>query len=89
MKYVMSDLLKEDIWKNFYKLSQIPRPSGYMQEVADFIENFGKNLGLETLRDKANNIIIKKPATLGKSKANRPYNFICFHLNHSIKYFFL
>lgn len=65
MKFTMSDLLKEDIWRNFYKLSQIPRPSGCMQEVADFIEDFGKNLGLETLRDKANNIIIRKPATLG------------------------
>ena len=42
MKFTMSDLLKEDIWRNFYKLSQIPRPSGCMQEVADFIEDFGK-----------------------------------------------
>jgi len=53
------------IWKHFYALTQIPRPSGHMKEITDFIEDFGKKLGLETLRDSADNICIRKPATPG------------------------
>lgn len=53
------------IWKHFYALTQIPHPSGQMEMITDFIEDFGKKLGLETLRDSANNICIRKPATPG------------------------
>ena len=59
------DLKPANVWKHFYALTQIPRPSGYMEEITAFIENFGKSLGLETLRDAANNICIRKPATPG------------------------
>jgi dipeptidase D len=53
------------VWKHFYALTQIPRPSGQMEKVTAFIENFGKKLGLETIRDASNNICIRKPATPG------------------------
>jgi len=55
----------KSVWKHFYALTQIPRPSGHMAKVTDFVENFGKSLGLETTRDAANNICIRKPATKG------------------------
>ncbi|GHT21348.1 aminoacyl-histidine dipeptidase [Bacteroidia bacterium] len=54
-----------NVWKHFYALTQIPRPSGQMKEVTAFVENFGKSLGLNTLRDAADNICIRKPATKG------------------------
>ena len=59
------DLKPGNVWKHFYALTQIPRPSGHGEMITDFIESFGKSLGLETIRDATNNICIRKPATPG------------------------
>ncbi len=64
----MNDITNLDpkpLWENFYKLTQIPRPSKKEASVVKFIEKFGKDLGLETIKDEVGNIIIKKPATKG------------------------
>ena len=53
------------IWQNFYSLTQVPRPSHKKEEIGAFLENFGKTLGLETLRDEIGNVLIRKPATPG------------------------
>ena len=53
------------LWKNFYSLTQIPRPSKKEDQIREFIFNFGKNLGLETIEDEVGNVIIRKPATPG------------------------
>ncbi|MFO7656864.1 MAG: aminoacyl-histidine dipeptidase [Bacteroidales bacterium] len=53
------------VWKNFYKLTQIPRPSKKEGQVIRFMEQFGKSLGLETIKDDVGNIVIRKPATQG------------------------
>ena len=53
------------IWQNFYSLTQVPRPSHKKEEIGAFLENFGKSLGLETLRDEIGNVLIRKPATPG------------------------
>ncbi len=53
------------LWNNFYDLTQIPRPSGQKKEVGDFLVNFGKSLGLETLQDEIGNVLVRKPATPG------------------------
>ena len=55
----------KSIWQNFYNLTQIPRPSHKKEEIGAFFENFGKTLGLETLRDEIGNVLIRKPATPG------------------------
>lgn len=49
----------------FRDLCAIPHGSFNMKPVADWLEAFGKNHGFETIRDKADNVIIKKPATPG------------------------
>ncbi|MGQ7870590.1 aminoacyl-histidine dipeptidase [Sunxiuqinia sp. sy24] len=59
------DLQPNKLWKNFYQLTQIPRPSNHEDQVQEFIYNFGKELGLETIKDEAGNIIVRKPATPG------------------------
>ncbi|MDR2622085.1 MAG: aminoacyl-histidine dipeptidase [Dysgonamonadaceae bacterium] len=59
------DLKPANVWKHFHALTQIPRPSGHCEKVTEYIEQFGKKLGLETNRDAANNICIRKPATPG------------------------
>ncbi len=54
-----------EVWKNFYSLTQIPRPSHHEERIQQFMFDFGKNLGLETIKDEVGNIIIRKPATAG------------------------
>ncbi len=53
------------LWKNFYSLTQIPRPSKHEDKIREFMADFGKKLGLETLVDEVGNVIIRKPATPG------------------------
>ena len=53
------------LWNNFYKLTQIPRPSKKEEQVAEFIKNFGKEHNLDTEVDETGNIVIRKPATKG------------------------
>lgn len=53
------------VWKNFYALTQIPRPSKKEGKAVEYLYGFGKSLGLETIKDEVGNIIIKKPATPG------------------------
>mgnify|MGYP001829247567 CR=1 FL=1 len=54
------------LWENFYKLTQVPRPSKHEDAIQAFMMEFGQDLGLETIKDEVGNIIVKKPATPGK-----------------------
>ena len=53
------------VWENFYKLTQVPRPSKKEEKIQAFMMNFGKSLGLVTEKDGVGNVIIRKPATPG------------------------
>lgn len=61
----IQDLSPKAVWRNFYSLTQIPRPSGHCEKVSQFLVDFGKKLGLESFIDDAGNVIIRKPATPG------------------------
>lgn len=61
----MKNLQPQGLWSSFYSLTQIPRPSGKRKEIADFLFNYGKSLGLETLQDEIGNVLIRKPASPG------------------------
>ncbi|ADV43274.1 aminoacyl-histidine dipeptidase [Bacteroides helcogenes] len=58
-------LAPQNVWKHFYSLTRIPRPSGHMEKITEFLVNFGKRLGLESFVDEIGNVIIRKPATPG------------------------
>lgn len=64
----LKDLKPQLVWKNFYSLTQIPRPSKKEGKAVEFLYDFGKSLGLETIKDEVGNIIIRKPATPGMEK---------------------
>lgn len=64
MKTIQS-LEPQNVWKHFYSLTQIPRPSGYMGPITEFLISFGNRLGLESFTDEVGNVIIRKPATPG------------------------
>ena len=59
------DLEPSLVWKNFHALTQIPRPSKKEAKAVEYLYEFGRSLGLETIRDEVGNIIIRKPATPG------------------------
>ena len=58
-------MASQKVWKHFYSLTQIPRPSGHLKKIQAFLLEFGKNAGVETFQDEAGNIIYRKPATPG------------------------
>jgi dipeptidase D len=59
------NLEPKEVWRNFYSLTQVPRPSKHEEKIQQFMLQFGDDHGLETFRDQVGNIIIRKPATAG------------------------
>ena len=53
------------VWKNFYALTQVPRPSGHLEKIQQFLLDFGKQAGVEAFKDPAGNIVFRKPASSG------------------------
>ena len=53
------------IWKNFYALTQVPRPSGHLEKIQQFLLDFAKKAGVEAFKDPAGNIVMRKPASAG------------------------
>ena len=53
------------IWKNFHALTQVPRPSGHLEKVQQFLLDFAAKAGVEAYKDSGDNIVMKKPATPG------------------------
>ena len=54
-----------EIWRNFHLLMQVPRPSGHLEKIQQFLLDFAKQAGVEAFQDAAGNIIMRKPATPG------------------------
>ena len=53
------------LWKYFYEITQIPRPSKKEKKMIEYMKKFGKDHGIETLVDETGNVILRKPATKG------------------------
>ena len=68
MNKTIKDLKPEALWRIFYELTRIPRPSKKEERAAEFVRKFGERLKLKTITDDAGNVIIKKPATPGMEK---------------------
>ena len=61
----VKNLEPQALWNHFADLNAVPRPSKKEERVVSFMMEFGKRLGLETIKDAIDNVIIKKPATPG------------------------
>lgn len=59
------ELEPKALWGFFADLNAVPRPSKKEANVVEFMMNFGNSLGLETIKDSIDNVVIKKPATIG------------------------
>lgn len=61
----IKNLNPECVWRNFDALTQVPRPSGHLEKVQQFLLDFAAKVGVEAFKDPAGNIIMRKPATPG------------------------
>lgn len=61
----ITELNPQIVWRNFHALTQIPRPSGFTAQVANFLVDFGKAHGAEAFIDTAGNVVMRKAATPG------------------------
>ena len=61
----IQNLAPQCVWKNFYALTQVPRPSGHLEKIQQFLLDFGKQAGVFAEKDPAGNIHFRKPATPG------------------------
>ena len=64
----IANLQPSCIWRNFDALTKIPRPSGHLEKVQQFLLDFAKRVGVEAFIDEGNNIVMKKPATPGMER---------------------
>lgn len=56
----------ERVFYYFERISEIPRASGNSDGIAEYLTSFAKEHGLFCKRDAKNNVIIKKPASIGR-----------------------
>ena len=66
---ILQNLEPKEVFEYFEAISNIPRGSGNEKGISDYLLNFGKELGLESIQDEALNVIIKKPGTPGYENA--------------------
>ncbi len=60
------ELKPAGVFKYFAEICQVPRPSKKEGKIIAYLKAFGEKHNLETKVDEAGNVLIKKPATLGK-----------------------
>ncbi len=68
----MSEILTlspELVWKHFYEMNQIPRPSKKEERIQAHFKAEAEKRGLEVLQDEIGNLLIRKPATPGYENA--------------------
>lgn len=65
MSKCICTLEPQSIWENFYKLTQVPRPSNHEEQAREFVMNWAKENGIHAEMDEASNILLSKPATPG------------------------
>lgn len=60
-----SELKPSCVFKHFAAINKIPRPSKHEEKMIEYLIEFGKSRGLETIVDETGNVIIRKPASKG------------------------
>ena len=61
----IKNLTPVEIWRNFDKLTQVPRPSGHLEKIQAYLLDWATEAGVEAFQDPAGNIVMRKPATPG------------------------
>ena len=69
MEYILENLEPNNIFKFFEEISRIPRGSGNETAVVDYIAAVASSYGLDYYRDACDNILIRRPADIGRETA--------------------
>lgn len=75
----LEKLRPERVFHYFEEICAIPHGSGDMEKISQYCVDFAKKNNLECIREKIGNVIIKKPATVGKE--NSPAVILQGHLD--------
>jgi len=62
----LNDLKPALLWDFFDQITKVPRPSKKEGKIVRFLLDFAEQYGLEAVKDEADNVLIRKPATPGK-----------------------
>ena len=65
----LQGLKPELVWKYFYEISRIPRPSKHEEKMTAYVLATAKKLGLEATKDAFGNVVARKPASKGRERA--------------------
>ncbi len=69
MADVIAGLQPEPVWRHFYGLTQVPRPSKKEEKVLAYLKDVVKGMGYDYEQDAVGNIVVRKPATPGHEQA--------------------
>jgi len=75
----ITDLKSEIVWKFFYEVTQVPRPSKKEGKIISYLEEFAKKYNISIKKDEAGNILMYKPATAGME--DRPTVILQSHMD--------
>jgi dipeptidase D len=67
-RLAFKDLQPEPLWRHFYQLTQIPRPSKHEEKVIAYLVKFAEEKKLKYKKDHVGNVLIYVPATSEKYK---------------------
>ncbi|MBR1775236.1 MAG: aminoacyl-histidine dipeptidase [Bacteroidales bacterium] len=65
MNEILDTLQPQEVFAQFKPILAIPRPSKKESKISQYLYDWGTSRGLETIKDEAMNIIIRKPASKG------------------------
>lgn len=65
MQKELENLQPASVWRYFGEIMNIPRPSKHEEKISAYLQQIGRQLGLETLSDSLGNVLIRKPAHPG------------------------
>ncbi|MCP3667583.1 MAG: aminoacyl-histidine dipeptidase [Gammaproteobacteria bacterium] len=68
MTHNLEALSPQSLWRIFYQLTRIPRPSHHEEAIRNHLMGFSQGLGLESRMDDHGNVVICKPATDGMER---------------------
>ena len=61
----VKELKPTQVWQIFDKITQVPRPSGKLEKIREWLVNFAKEHGLEYKVDQVGNVAMFRPAAPG------------------------
>ena len=69
MQKELENLKPASVWRFFGEIMNIPRPSKHEEKISAYLQQFGRDRGLETINDPLGNVLIRKPAHPGYEHA--------------------